>query len=113
MMKTSAANLFASAAVSTSILVGSTIANATIYTFDDGTFDTATQTTIFPNPPIATSATATVPCATCGVSNGPGFQLNLLTATGAPISNTAIFIGEPNWIYNPATQGAVLNISGS
>jgi hypothetical protein len=103
----SSTSLIAGSAFFASIFFASTIANATTYTYDDGDFGTATQTTIFAGS--GTPATVTMPCASCGTSATAGILVNI----GAGTADTAFFIGEPSWIYSPATQGALLSISGS
>jgi hypothetical protein len=105
-MKAMSTSLITGSVFLASILLGSPLASATTYTYEDGDFSTATQTTIYAGS--GTAATITVPCASCGNGGGAGIGVDSSGIT----ASSAVFIGEPNWIYDPSTQGSIISISG-
>jgi hypothetical protein len=101
-MKTTSIGLLAGSMLFASIFVGNTVASATTYSLSDGDFTSATQTLIYQS--AGTASTISVPCSNCG--NGGGAGIGVVDGT----ANTAVFIGEPNWTFDPAT---VISLSGS
>ena len=101
----SSTSLVAGSAFFASILVGSTLANATSYFDTDFLAANVTATYVVGT---TSDITLTIPCSSCGVGGTAGFQLTALTA-----NNAGAFIGENNWVYDPSVLGPITSISGS
>jgi len=88
--------LWACALLAATILVGSATAHATL--LEDGAFTPLTQTMIYTS--TGNSATIDIPCTdTCGNGGGAGIEVLVSAAS------QAIFVGEPNWVLDPAGIG--------
>ena len=86
-------------------VMSASAANATSYFDTDFLAANVTTTYVVGS---ASDFPVTIPCSSCGVGGTAGFQGIALTS-----NNAGVFIGETNWIYNPAVQGQIGSISGS
>lgn len=90
-----------------SAVLSASVATASATTFSDGDFLAANVTSTYVVGS-TTDATITLPCASCGVGSTAGFQTHSLNT-----NNAGVFVGETNWVYDPAILGPIASISGS
>jgi hypothetical protein len=87
------------------VVGASTAANATSFFDTDFLATNVTSTYVVGT---TSDVTVVIPCSSCGVGGTAGFQFTALTG-----NNAGVFIGETNWVYNPAILGPIASISGS